>query len=145
MIIIILVWRYLYFFFFFLFFSFLFLIFHNFYTFQEFSAEYQRSGCHTLSIETLEKIAFVLHNSVSPGLDRTDFAFESLFSSIYHLLQAINNNLSLPSSSTSSTSSSPTLTFAGAFPQILTLTSGQNVDLDSGWSSGHKKQVSRKL
>lgn len=90
---------------------------------QEFSEEYQISGCHTLMIQTLQDIVTVLQTSVQSGLDREDFAFQSLFSSLYHLMEVVN----LDSSSTSTTTTSASL--IDTFPQFVDLSSQLSTNL----------------
>jgi hypothetical protein len=120
---------------------------------QEFSKEYQASGCHVLTLETLKSIAGVLHNSVRPGMNREDFAFESLYTSVYHLLQAVSLELTAASSLSSSVTSTAApaatnMTFNSMFPQIMSLSSQlsstmQTLDLNTPvvFTVDHKKTV----
>lgn len=58
----------------------------------------------------------MLQSNVQPGLDRDDFAFESIHAAVYHLISTVNYNQDRPSSS-----SLPSLT--DSFPGFLDLSS----------------------
>ena len=73
-------------------------------------------------IQTLQDIVAVLQTSVRSGLDRQDFAFQSLISSLNHLMDAVNLH-----SSTSTTTASTSL--ADTFPQFMGLSSQLSTNL----------------
>ncbi|XP_076458276.1 polycystin-1-like [Babylonia areolata] len=82
-----------------------------------YSAEYQVSGCQTLILQSLETITNVLQRSVRAGLDRDDFAFPNLYTTVYNLMEALS------SSSSSSSTSSSTTSLADYFPQFASISS----------------------
>ncbi|XP_070182767.1 polycystin-1-like [Littorina saxatilis] len=108
----------------------------------EFSAEYQTTGGHTLMLQSMQNIVTVLKASVQAGLDREDFAFPSLLSSVYHLMQAVSQD-----SSTTSYSSTTSTSFADAFPQLVSTSSRlgigvQTLDFSTtALSTDHKTTV----
>nr|KAG5687377.1 hypothetical protein BaRGS_019881 [Batillaria attramentaria] len=109
----------------------------------EFSAEYQTSGSHLLLIQSLQNIVTTMSQSVQPGLDREDFAFRSLLSSAYHLMEAVNLNLV---SSTVVTVPMTTSALTSSFPDLVHMTQDlssllQTLDFTSTITETHKKYV----